>query len=287
MRDKCRFSLNTDAVLAALETFCRSFSTKQTRRILATLSVLGSWACQPTLDLGERTCAKDGSPTVIEGREAPVAVPWSTGFENGFCDYTALSGYCYPGPGASRASWELVTDPVWEGKYAAAFTIDTDDRADYQARCVRQGVLPTEAYYGARYYLPFAPTNIDNWNLFHFDGGTDLDALAGRLDVSLIETNSGIQVAVFGPNHSRIGGNTRTAVIQPQRWFRIQLYLKRSRNAGEIRLYLDGQQIFDASNVSTDDSPLGRWYVGNLAYALTPSDFTVYVDDITLRDDPS
>jgi hypothetical protein len=63
----------------------------------------------------------------------------------------------------------------------------------------------------------------------------------------------------------------------------VELYLARARdNTGEVAVYQDGERIIEAQNVRTDDSDWGQWYVGNLASGLTPSDSTLYVDDITL-----
>jgi hypothetical protein len=41
--------------------------------------------------------------------------------------------------------------------------------------------------------------------------------------------------------------------------------------------------LFDLTNILTDDSSVGQWYVGNLATGLTPPASTLYVDDVTIR----
>jgi hypothetical protein len=248
---------------------------------LAALCVLS--ACRPNLIIGEWSCSEDGAASVIPDASGPVAAPWSTGFENRFCDYTELAGFCY---GPPPASFELVTSPVHTGRYAAAFHVmDTPD-AGSQTRCVRQGALPPTAYYGAWYYIPTLATNTGNWNLFHFSGGSDLSALPGVMDVSLVNANGGLELEVYGVNHVAIGSSANPQ-IPIGAWFHVQLYVKRAPDAtGEVALYQDGQRVFDVTNAMTDNSSLGQWYVGNLAgaNALTPADSTVYVDDITLSD---
>ena len=117
-------------------------------------------------------------------------------------DYTELAGYCY---GNGAASNELVTSPVHSGHFAVAFTVKTDQGGDSQTRCVRQGVLPTAAYYGAWYYIPAPATNAGNWNLFHFRTGPDLSNSHGVLDVSLINVKGGLQHAAFGMNYDALG----------------------------------------------------------------------------------
>jgi hypothetical protein len=60
--------------------------------------------------------------------------------------------------------------------------------------------------------------------------------------------------------------------------------LKRAADAtGEVALYQDGELLIQATDLITDDSSWGQWYVGNLAQGLTPPDSTLYVDDVTLR----
>lgn len=245
------------------------------------LLVLGGLdACQPQLDIGERICSTDGTPSASADRSAPVATPWSTGFESGYCDYTERAGFCYTDPSASK---EIVTAPVHSGRYAAAFTVRADEDGGSGTRCVRQGELPTAAYYGAWYFIPEPTTPTANWNLFHFRSGENLSATHGVLDVSLVQTDQGLQLAAFGVGHADIGESIDPPPVPFGSWFHIQLYLKRAADmTGEVALYQDGQQLFDVTGLRTDDSTLGQWYVGNLSNGLSPSVSTVYVDDVTL-----
>lgn len=243
--------------------------------VAATLG--GLEACQPQLDIGEWTCSADGEASTIPEPTAAVEASWSTGFEDKFCDYTELAGYCYAD---ASSSVELVTSPVHSGRYAAAFTVQSDADGGAQTRCVRQGSLPTAAYYGAWYYIPEPTMTSGNWNLFHFRSGAALSSTRGILDVSLIDSPQGLQVAVFGMNHASIG---KASDVPVGEWFHVQLFFKRAANAtGEVALYQDGQQVFDATGLMTDDASLGQWYVGNLANALSPSASTLYVDDVTI-----
>ena len=94
---------------------------------------------------------------------------WTTGFEDGFCDYALPTGFCY----AAGGSYSLVTSPVHSGRYAAAFTAVAVGDAGaglVQARCVQQGVFPSAAYYGAWYYVPAEAVKDGGCNLFHFQG---------------------------------------------------------------------------------------------------------------------
>lgn len=249
-------------------------------RLATTFVVLaGLNACQPQLDIGAWTCGADADPRQMPDRAKPVAAPWSSGFENGFCDYTELAGYCYADDTASK---EIVTSPVHSGRYAAAFTVQSDAAGGSQTRCVRQGELPNAAYYGAWYYIPEPTSPNANWNLFHFRSGEEFPT-RGVLDVSLIAEDRELHLAVFGMNHVRIGESMHSASVPFGSWFRVQVYLNRGDGmTGEVALYQDGQQVFEVTDLPNDASPLSEWYVGNLADDLTPSASTVYVDDVTL-----
>ena len=126
--------------------------------------VVGAWLCKA----GVSSAEVEGGASAA----ATVSAPWSTGFEDGFCSYSALGGFCYS---TGRASYEIVRSPVHSGHFAAAFTVDTSRpdggrETDVQARCVRQGVLPREAYYSAWYLIPALAKNQGNWNFFHVQG---------------------------------------------------------------------------------------------------------------------
>src|SRR5450432_94215 len=121
--------------------------------LLAASGVL--FGCQPKLTVGEWECSESGAPVSVPPNTDPIAVPWSTSFENRFCDYTQLGGFCFADV---PASYRTVTSPVHSGQFAAAFSVTTADPAGNQTRCVRQGALPPAAYYGAWYYVPALAT---------------------------------------------------------------------------------------------------------------------------------
>lgn len=260
----------------------RSRSVARAARVVAAaLLVAAVSACEPELIVGEWTCSEDGDSSDPPNITDPVRVPWATGFEARFCDYTELAGFCYAD---ANASYEIVTSPVHSGRYAAAFHITSSDRDAIQARCVRQGALPSEAYYGAWYFVPKVATNTAVWNLFHFQGGQPT-GLHGLWDVSLVNTPRGeLRLVVFDFLSGVVRSPAITRAIPIGEWFHLQLHLKRAADrTGSVALYQDGQQIFEVTNVITDDSQWGQWYVGNYADGLMPADSTLYVDDVTIR----
>jgi hypothetical protein len=245
--------------------------------VAATLTLAAALvSCEPTLVVGDWCAPSDaGTPLKTDA----IQTPWSTGFEQGFCDFTQTAGFCLAD---AHAAYRVVTSPVHSGQFAAAFDVYTS-AAGYQARCVRQGALPPAAYYGAWYYVPVAATNLANWNLLHFQGG-DQSGQHNLWDVSLKSTSTGdLQLFVYDSVNSVTRNAQNPEAVPIGSWFHVELYLKRAADTtGEIALYQDGQVLIDVTGLATDDSDFGQWFVGNLAAALTPPNSTLYVDDVTI-----
>jgi len=248
-------------------------------------------ACEPTVVIGScaqssTTDAGGGTGAAASSSADAVSVPWSTGFEQGLCDY-ASQGYCYARHGASL---EIVGFPVHNGQFAAAFTVNgnatntSEDRS--QARCVRRGVMPKSASYGAWYLVPELHASDANWNLFHFLGVTETESHAlwdislannadGELVLTVFNFLKGVHPPIVNPPPIKIGT-----------WFHIEVLLKRSAQSdGELTVSQDGAVVLRLMNSITDDTDWGEWYVGNYARKLVPELSTVYVDDITMSEE--
>lgn len=243
--------------------------------------VVGTWSssssCDPT-DAGAGGAGNDEPPA------APVAlaVPWSTGFEQGFCDYAAPKGRCYA---ADAASFDVVSEPVRSGRQAAAFSLNlgTDVDGD-QTRCFLQGELPQAGYYSAYFFIPEAPSMAVNWNLMHFRRGP----FRGVWDVSLDVADDGsLSVSVFDHIRMRRLTATRVPPVPVGAWVQLEAYLLRAADeTGEFAVYQDGALALSLSDLITDEDGANEWYVGNLAVALTPPENTIYVDDVSVREAP-
>lgn len=245
------------------------------RVVALLLAALGG--CAPELKVGEWMCADAATSDPTQ----PLELPWESGFESRFCDYTELAGFCYTEP---LASYSIVSSPVHGGGHAAAFRVRSAEAMGTQARCVRQGGLPSDAVYGAWFFLPLLATNDAVWNLVHFQGGTPKEQ-HGLWDVSLVNGSSGrLEAVVYDFLHGAIHRPATPVEVPINRWFQLEFRLKRAADAsGTVALYQDGQRLFEQNGLITDDTSWGQWYVGNFATGLTPSDFTLYVDDVSVR----
>ena len=262
----------------------------------ATLTIAAlACACEPTVVIG--ACA---APAVADGGEAgaaatpaegTVAVPWTTGFEDGLCGYASVGGFCYSRHGARI---ELSESPSPRpGKFVAAFTVNADatvsDAERSQARCVIQGVMPRSAYYSASYFIPRLATSDGNWNLFHFLGGNSEADSHPLWDISLVNRSDGkLQLSVFNfsaGTHPAISADLEPVPIG--RWFQLGIKIVRSARAnGEVTVLQDGVVALHLTNLITDDTNWGQWYVGNYVKNLVPPLSTVYVDDVAIREEP-
>lgn len=229
----------------------------------------GSGGCDP------------GAPPISPVME-PITVPWETGFENGICDYVESRGFCYTN---GDASYEIVAAPAHLGSSAAAFTVNASEGAA-QTRCVRQGILPPDAYYGAWFYVPTSATRAALWNLFLIQGdnGEEMEPL---WDVSLGSTDGGGQALfVFDHRGGEVLEASEEVEIPIGTWFHVEFRLLRAADAaGLVALYQDGVLLLETRR-ATDDTSWGQWYVGNLADGRSPPDSTVYVDDVSIRAAP-
>jgi hypothetical protein len=245
---------------------------------LAAAGVLG--ACQPDLNVGEWRCAPGVDARIPDATER-IASEWSTGFEDQFCGYTELAGFCYAAP---NATYTTVTSPVHSGRLAAAFKVTAGEPDGHQTRCVRQGVLPTAAYYGAWFFIPERMEATGLWNLVHFQGG-DPSRQHGLWDISLVNGDDGeLEVVVFDFLNGMVWSPQTATPVPIGAWFHLELYLKRAADAtGEFAFYQDGELLMEAANLITDDTSWGQWYIGNLATPLASPESTVYVDDVTIR----
>jgi hypothetical protein len=252
--------------------------------LLAWLAV----GCQPDLVVGTWSCPVgprvENDAGMLDPVTEPVALPWSTDFEHGICDLYIAKGYCYD---HEDSSYALVDTLARSGKHSVEFTIDTEVESGRHTRCVREGALPDDAYYGAWYYIPEQREGIVNWNLLHFQGGDDLHNL---WDVSIEpdDASGKLKLYVLGKfSMGPVSQDEPPTLITTGAWFHIEFrWRRRSDATGRVSLYQDGKLIIDLPNLITDDTTWGQWYVGNLANSLTPATSTLYVDDISIRPAP-
>lgn len=249
-----------------------------------------SSGCEPSLLVGDLQCSPSeaGAPSKTASgafNEGPLPAPWQTSFDDGFCGYKYRAGFCYFDP---DSSYRLVTNPVHTGPFAAAFEMHPSDVSGArQVRCVREGVLPGAAYYGAWYYIPSEMSAAaHSWNLFHFQGGVSGQLLDGLWDVTIDDSTGALSAFVFDLMRNQRHEPTSRHPIPLDRWFHLEFYLKSAPDpTGEVALLQDGEELLRVTGVVTNDTPFTQWYVGNWTGTLAPNSPTasLYVDDVSVR----
>jgi hypothetical protein len=131
------------------------------------------------------------------------------------------------------------------------------------------------------------PVRIESgiWDLFHFQGGQSSSGdLHGLWDVQLVQDSNGqLRLSVYDFLRQRQIELPSAAPIPIQAWFHLEFYFARASDAtGEITVYQDDQPVLDLTGIETDDSQWQQWYVGSYATGLSPTQATVYVDDVTI-----
>jgi hypothetical protein len=242
-------------------------------------AVIAAWSCPQSSEAS--TIGVAGS-TGAGGSSDAFPLPWSTGFENGWCDFNdGRGGFIETGAQVK----DVVTEPVHSGSFAAAFTVNGNGEEGGQLRGIRRGQMPSAAYYGAWYLVPTLATNAGLWNLFHFQGDNN-EIRGGHLwDISLVNNDDGdLRLNVFSYLFGPLPDQSKIPPIPIGSWFHIEMYWKRAKDdTGEVTVYQNGAVIFQFKNAITDNSNNSvQWYVGNLATNLVPSESTVYVDDVTI-----
>ena len=266
------------------------------RHCWALLFLIIGGGCDKTLVVG--TCEPPKVPVEDSGTDAgldagsdafPLELPWSSGFENGFCDFNQPLGYCLQ---SGTASYKFVTSPVHSGTFAAAFTINDDPNAlGRQSRCVRRGVLPKSACYGAWFYLPRSRIVANHaWDLSYFRrGDVPVGNSDGLWDVYLTsDSNGDYWLAINDYVHSVPHFPDTRRVVQGDTWFRLEFCLDRATdNTGRVALRQDDQEVFSLQDIQTDKGEWAEWYVGSYSSdGLIAGPTTLYVDDVTINDWP-
>ena len=257
-------------------------------RFCFAIPILLAVSCDKKLLIGECGPAEhpvpDGGDADSGSVKPGVPMPWTSGFETGFCEFARAGGFCLQ---TGSASYALVTSPVHSGTFAAAFTVVSDENnPGYQSRCVRQGTFPQSAYYGAWFYVRSTTIETGIWDLFYFQGRNSGQNEHGLWNVLLAEDGNGqLQVSVVNLLNNSTPDLTSATPIPIETWFHLEFYYKRaSDSTGEVALYQGDQEVLHLTALQTDDTQWGQWYVGSYATGLAPSPTTVFVDDVTIRE---
>jgi hypothetical protein len=162
------------------------------------------------------------------------------------------------------------------GTHALVSTVPVPAGTQLAAQVTRTGSLPTHAYYGAWFYVPSFARPTTYWVFFSFHAGTstplwDLKLAAlpdDTLTLQLLHHDSGDVAAL------------RARTVPLGRWFQVQAFYQTAGDATDaLRIWQDGELIFDVEGPETTPVADLGWTVGTLTDGLTGGPNTLSVDD--------
>ncbi|MFZ5893669.1 MAG: hypothetical protein ACOY0T_21590 [Myxococcota bacterium] len=227
-------------------------------------------------------CVACGSESAYLGTSPEVL--WWTDHETGdLSDWESPGGKTWT---AGDGSVAVVEAPARSGSHVLrAMSTSADPNQPAAAIGIREGLMPAETCFSAWYYLPqlVVPSNV--WLFFKFrsrsrvtDSNTHVDTWdinvaneAASWSLGLYNHDTGVQIV------------SKEAKLPAARWFQLEACLRASSGIdGRLRVWLEGQLIFDVQRQPTAPSPWVEWNVGSIAGGISPATATVYADDAAI-----
>ena len=255
--------------------------------------------------------------------ELRASVLWYADHETGNLHQWSIPDAEHPGGGVLNTGAELVTAKatqavVHSGKFAAEATIRDAFRAngDKAVRLMRWTTdaydrggkeLPLEAYYSTWMFLPEAydptkhapwdPGDGGWWNVFQFKSHDeqDISQPIWSLNVAKNPNNGILTFYLYSQINRQKSWQQKNPVPIPiGRWFHLEaFYLAKAAETGEIRIWLDGQLILEATEVRTSVNPNREnvvWGIGNYTNHIMggpeKGTATIYFDDSLISTRP-
>lgn len=247
--------------------------------------------------------------------ELHESIIWFADHETGDLNQWTEPDWEYPGGGVfntgeANEAWAVVTDsPVHSGEYAVEAGIQGAYRGQNGNRAVRLmrwtdrawdndgDSFPQEAYYSVWFYLPYAydPTKFAPWdpgdggwwNVFQFKSNDEEEVSQPVWVLNIANDNAPYfyLYSNYNPPHSFV--QQETIPIPVAEWIHIQAYYRQSsENSGTIRIWQNGQLIFDIDEVVTVLADSIIWGIGNYTDHITggpvPGEAIVYFDDAAI-----
>lgn len=244
----------------------------------------GSGGAAPTADAGSGGApmmdAGGGEEAAADGPASSIL--WSSDLESGDFSDWQRGGAAAGGVVREHVDATVATGQAHSGTHAVRINFDTSDgQADHMAELYRR--VPTApAYYSAWFFIDGAHTPDQYWTIFYFfyqRTPGDTTTRHGLWDINLGRTN----VYFFDEPNTHTINPTTPKAYPMGRWFHLEAFFEYqpARN-GHVRLWLDGDEVMDVTNLGAAPSDNLYWGIGSDNDHMTPSSCTVYVDDATI-----
>jgi hypothetical protein len=221
------------------------------------------------------------------GDGAVVNLLWTATFEPG--DLSEWSGDGQGGSFLQSATTPAVAsaDVEHRGRFAGKYAVTPAPGLVSISYVFRRQPSPSEAYYGAWYYLSPAFTVHGYLSLVHFNGSHTGDGnnVYPTWDLNIYpQASSGALIAHLYNYATVTNVESATPVPVPSgRWVHFEVLVRKATDAtGRIAVWQNDVLVLDAEGVATTENDWMEWDVGAASDDLSPPPGVVYVDDATI-----
>jgi hypothetical protein len=171
----------------------------------------------------------------------------------------------------------ITTERAHSGTHAFTASIATDEGELQQAMMGRNLTL-RDGRYGAWYLLPEAP-RADYWVIMKLSNGSGTD----RFDLD-IEARAGAEAHLRLFEHPNMWITEPASVAFPiGRWVHVEVLYRSTPNAdGRLVVLQDDELVFDTGPRTTAGDDRVTFYCGSASRSVTPSPFSLFIDDVTI-----
>lgn len=188
-----------------------------------------------------------------------------------------------------NATCAISTDVTRSGKYSVKLTA-TAAGTDSATGLYRRFDAITEAYYSVWYYVPKAYETASTWTILRFRASAP-DVPGSEilsLDLNLRSLKNGsLVLSVVEHRQAYLASPLAlpTPIVPVGQWFQIEArFRSRSDETGGLKLWLDGRLVYDIKDRVTGQGDFVYFnpcnYVSAQPPTLTPSELTIYIDDV-------
>ncbi|GEM_PF-3226904 len=213
---------------------------------------------------------------------ARAGVIWQTGHETGdLSDWSRDGGGGIFNSGTGQVS--VTTEAAHSGRYSAKMVVSGIDGGVQACRLFRWGEHLSSGYFSTWYMFPVLP-QVNGWlNIFQFKkknystGQVDptwYNEFENQKILSLTHWNQAWDIpANVQPPPALVAG----------KWFHIEWYYKDGVSDGAIKIWIDGNLIWDLSGINTRGiDPDIQWAPVLYGTNVTPGYLVAYVDDAAI-----
>jgi len=232
------------------------------------------------------------SPIPLPTEMIDYGIFWSTGFESGnLNDYFENQGEFIRQ--STLASYAVVNDPVFNGRHAAALTIDTHSLASGRAAAAYLFYYnnPDAGWYSAWIFIPEDTQPLSWWNIWQwkstYNGNSDQSVPMWILDLTSIPNQNNLQMKlVFRPDSNALkrAYANPSATINKGEWVHISTYYQKSMDTdGIVAVWLNGEEVYRVENVQTTETDNTLyWSINHYSETILPHPSTIYIDDVII-----